>query len=142
MTIQALYGLAKEREIAVLQYPMPENGSMSVMLETGTGWIGMDPGVQDGGAGELVHLAHELGHCVTGSFYNRYAAIDHRQRHENRADKWAIRQLITEDALDEAVAEGCCELWSLADRFGVTEAFMQKAICLYTYGNTASDLYF
>ena len=142
MTIQALYGLAKEREIAVLQYPMPENGSMSVMLETGTCWIGMDPGVQDGGTEELVHLAHELGHCVTGSFYNRYAAIDHRQRHENRADKWAIRKLIPKSALDDAVASGCTELWARAEYFDVTEQFMRKAVCLYTHGNLATELYF
>jgi len=142
MTIQALYGLAQKNEIAVLQYDLPENGSMSVMLDTGACFIGMDKSIPDGSVSERVHLAHELGHCVTGSFYNVYAAIDHRRRHEDRADKWAIAKLITEDELDEAVAEGCCELWSLAERFGVTEAFMRKAICLYTYGNTASDLYF
>ena len=39
-------------------------------------------------------FAHELGHCETGSFYNRYAKLDVRQQHENRADKWAIRRLV------------------------------------------------
>ncbi len=142
MEIRSLYELAKQQNIEVIPYPMPENGSMSVMLEDGTCFIGMDESVRDGGIQERVHLGHEMGHCVTGSFYNIYAAIDHRQRHENRADKWAIQQLITVDALDNAVAEGCTEVWELAERFGVTEDFVRKAVCFYVHGNVAAELYF
>ena len=89
-----------------------------------------------------MHLSHELGHCVTGSFYNIYAAIDYRRRHENRADKWAISTLIPVDDLDDAVAQGCTEVWELAERFGVTEDFIRKAVCYYVHGNLATELYF
>ena len=142
MTIPALYTLAKEQNIEVFEYPMKENGSMSLMTDSGACYIGMDASVKDGGTQERVHLAYELGHCVTGSFYSIYTAIDCRQRHENRADKWAICQLISVDALDEAVAQGCTELWELAERFGVTEQFMKKAVCYHVHGNTATELYF
>ena len=91
---------------------------------------------------ERVHLGHEIGHCVTGSFYNRYAAADSRDRHENRADKWAVKQLIPVEELDKAVAEGCTEIWELAERFGVTEEFIRKAVCYYVHGNLATELYF
>lgn len=142
MDVLALYDIARQQNIEVLPFPMAENGSMSIMTEDGSCFIGMDESVRDGSVQELTHLSHELGHCVTGSFYNIHAAIDHRQRHENRADKWAIAQLIPVDALDEAVAEGCCEIWDLAERFGVTEQFMRKAVCLYVHGNVATELYF
>ena len=128
--IPELYQLACKQNIAVLRYPMAENGSMSVQLPDGAQYIGMDESVSDGGAQERVHLGHELGHCLTGSFYNRYAAVDCRQRHENQANKWAIRTLIPVDDLDRAVAEGCTEVWELAERFGVTEEFVKKAVCL------------
>lgn len=140
--VSALYDLAKEQNIEVLEYSMPVNGSMSVMADNGQCYIGVDPGIEDGSIQERVHIAHELGHCVTGSFYNRHSNFDCRQRHENRADKWAIRQLITEDELDQAVADGYTEVWDLAERFGVTEQFMKKAICLYVHGNVAEELYF
>ena len=140
--IPELYQLACKQNIAVLRYPMAENGSMSVQLPDGAQYIGMDESVVDGGAQERVHLGHELGHCLTGSFYNIYAAADLRARHENRADKWAIRRLIPVEQLDDAIAGGHTELWDLADYFGVTEAFLKKAICLYVHGNTASELYF
>lgn len=141
MEISALYDIAHEQDIEVLVFPLSETGSMSIM-EGESCFIGMDETVLDGSVQERVHLGHELGHCVTGSFYNRYAAIDHRQRHENKANKWAIHQLIPVAALDAAVAAGYTELWDLADLFGVTEDLMRKAVCLYVHGNLATELYF
>ena len=142
MEITALYDIAAQQNIEVIPFPLPENGSMSIMADSGECYIGIDPIIQDGTAQEMVHMAHELGHCITGSFYNRYAAIDHRLRHENKADKWAIQKLIPIESLDEAVAQGCTELWELADWFHVTEDFIKKAVCYYVHGNLAYELYF
>jgi hypothetical protein len=140
--VPALYDLARQKNIEVIRYPMGENGSMSLMADSGACYIGMDESVRDGGVQERVHLSHELGHCLTGSFYSIHTAVDCRQRHENRADKWAILQMIPVDALDDAVAAGCTEIWELAEQFGVTEDFMRKAICYYVHGNLATELYF
>lgn len=140
--VPELYRDAEKANIEVLRYPMEKNGSMSVMLPSGDCFIGMDDRVLDGSTRERVHLTHELGHCITGSFYNIYAAADLRQRHENRADKWAVQRLISVDQLDDAIACGYTELWELAEYFGVTESFLKKAICYYVHGNLASELYF
>ena len=140
--VPELYDLASRQNIAVLRYPMKENGSMSLMEPDGTCYIGMDDRVLDGGIQERMHLGHELGHCMTGSFYNQYSAYDVRQRHENRADKWAILETVPEEALDEAVAAGHTELWDLAEFFGIDTDLMRKAVCWYTYGNVAAELYF
>lgn len=140
--ISSLYALAEEQNIPILHFPLPENGSMSVQSADGRCWIGVDAEILDGGVRERVHLAHELGHCMTGSFYSPYTRIDSRRRHEYRADKFAVKTLISVQALDDAVAEGCTELWELAERFGVTEDYMRKAVCYYTHGNVAAELYF
>ena len=142
MELSALYDIAAQQNIPVVSFPLEKTGSLSYMDDRGSCFIGMDPKIRDGSVRERVHLSHELGHCVTGSFYNRYAAVDSRRRHEDRADKWAIRMLLTVDQLDDAIAEGCTELWQLAERFGVTEEFVKKAVCLYVHGNTATELYF
>ena len=142
MQIQNLYTLAQQQNIEVLSCSMPRTESMYLMLENGSCVIGMDDSVRDGGVQERVHLSHELGHCVTGSFYNIHAAIDHRQRHENRANQWAIQSLIPVEELDNAIAEGCTEVWELAERFQVTEDFIRKAVCFYVHGNLAEELYF
>ncbi len=142
MVIGELYQRSAKENIPVLTFPLPATGSLSMMDGTGRCSIGMDPGIQDGGVREKTHLAHELGHCLTGSFYNRYAAVDCRRRHENRADKWAVEALIPVEQLDEAIAQGCTEIWQLAEHFGVTEEFMRKAVCWYVHGNLATELYF
>lgn len=77
------------------------------------------------------NFAHELGHCITGSFYCVYAAADIRARHEYRADKWAAHYLLPPDKLQEAVDDGCTEPWQLAERFGVTEEFVRRAVYIY-----------
>ena len=137
-----LYQEAKDTDIPILILDIPKTGSMCMQSESGRYYIGMDYGVLPEESVRRVHLAHELGHCKTGAFYNRWAARDVRKKHENRADKWAVNKLIPVDELDQAVADGHTELWDLADHFGVTEEFMRKAVCWYTHGNLAAELYF
>lgn len=137
-----LYQEADDSGVPILIVDIPHTGSMCIQTESGRCYIGMDYGILPDEANRRVHLAHELGHCKTGAFYNRWAAQDVRRKHENRADKWAIQRMIPEDALDDAVADGCTDIYSLADRFGVTEDFMKKAVCWYTYGNLATEIYF
>lgn len=142
MEIRALYDLAKQQNIEVLQFPLEDNGSISMMFENGSCCIAMDESVRDGAAQERVHLCHELGHCMTGSFYSMYTAIDCRQRHENKANKWAVQKLIPAQDLDAAIARGYTQPWELAEYFGVTEKFIKKAVCFYTHGNLATEIYF
>ena len=113
-----LYAQASSQNIPVYRHPMARCGSMSLMLSDGSCVIGMDDRVTDGGTQERVHLSHELGHCATGSFYNIYAPRDLRERHENRADKWAIQRLVPKEELDAAVEAGYTDVWTLADYFG------------------------
>lgn len=140
--LSKLYQIAKEQNIEVDCFDLKKRESLSVMDEDGDCFIAIDPYKLRSDNDERQKLAHELGHCITGSFYNIHATVDCRQRHENRADKWAILQLVPVDDLDDAVASGCTEAWELADHFGVTEDFVRKAVCYYVHGNVASELYF
>ena len=142
MKLNDLYKIAEQEHIEVLTFPMKENGSMSVMADDGTCYVGMDKSVIDGSVQELVHLGHELGHCITGSFYNIYSPLDVRQKHENQADIWLIKQAIPKCDLMRAVADGITELWDLAELFCVPLPFMQKAICYYKYGHLNTKVCF
>lgn len=140
--LQEFYHIAKQENIVVDHFALSKREALSIMDLDGECFIAIDPHRISSETDERNKLAHELGHCATGSFYNRYSDFDVRQRHENRADKWAISQLIPVDDLDEAVANGCTELWELAERFGVTEDLIKKAVCYYVHGNLATELYF
>ena len=137
MNLIDLYDYLLDNGIEVDWFSMDNAISLSIPLPGGVCAIALDPVRLRTLEEERVCLAHEGGHCMTGGFYNRYAACDVKQRHENRADKWAIQKLIPEDEFEDAVAAGCETPWDLAERFRVTEEFMRKAIHYYVYGNLA-----
>ncbi len=125
----SLYKLAEQNKFDVAWFPLQKDCSMAIQMEDGSCAVALDPWKMETLADEATSLGHELGHCETGSFYNPFAALDVRQKHENRADKWAIEKLIPKEALEAAVASGSREPWELAEYFGVTEPFIRKAVC-------------
>lgn len=141
-TLQEFYHIANQENIVVDHFALSKREALSIMDLDGECFIAIDPQRLSGETDERNKLAHELGHCVTGSFYNQYSDYDCRQFHENRANKWAIQNLIPVEELDDAVASGYTEIWDLADRFGVTEDFIRKTVCYYVHGNVAAELYF
>lgn len=131
--VLSLYRLAEKRGIDVDLRPLRRVPSLSLSMDWAGGRcaVALDPDQVAGAADEKVKLGHELGHCVTGSFYNRYAACDLRRRHELHADRWAIAHLIPRKELNAAIAKGVREVWELAEYFEVTEEFMKKALSHY-----------
>ena len=132
MDILALYQLADDHNIDVDWFLLNEAESLSAELPDGSCVIAIDPTKIRSQAEHKVKLGHELGHCVKGAFYNPSSPWDIRQRHENRADRWEIQQLIPFEDMQAAFHEGCVTPWDLAERFGVTEAFIKKAFEYYT----------
>ena len=102
--------------------------SLSVQDSDQHCYIAMDPFKVSSSADEFCKGLHEIGHCDTGSFYNRETPFDIRQKHENIADKRAIELCISADELHAAQENGYTEIWELAEHFGVTEDIMRKAI--------------
>ena len=142
MELMELYRLAEQEDIPVDCFELRKRESLSLMDTDGSCYIAINPLFLDDSTDEKIKLAHELGHCETGSFYNPRAAIDIRQKHENRADKWAIQRLVPKEELDAAVEAGYTDVWTLADYFGVSVEFMRKAMCWYANGNLAAEQYF
>ena len=134
-----LYLLTDRDDIDVDCFPLQKREAISVMEDDGKCHIVINPLMLRSNADEKSKLAHELGHCKTGSFYNQYTPYDVCQKHENRADKWAIKKLVPKDELEDAVAAGYTEPWELAELFDVTEDFMRKAIYWHTHGNLAME---
>lgn len=119
-----------------------DDGQASTIEMDGNYGIFMDFSNISTQAEELVAVAHEGGHVFTGATHKVSSPYDLIAKHEYKANKWAVQRLISPEALDAAVAEGCTDIHSLAEHFNVTIPFMKKAVCLHTHGNLASDLYF
>ena len=126
-----LYNLAEDHGIDVYWFDLGVAESLSLFMDDGSCANAIDPWRMPTLADERCKLGHELGHCETGAFYNRYAARDLRQKHEHRANVWAYKKLIPEDELIEALCQGYREPWELAEYFDVTESFLRGALKYY-----------
>lgn len=134
MISDKLYLEAEQSGITVLcGAELPLTKSVSLALPDGAMFIGIDDSVMQSRAEERVHLAHELGHCVTGAMYNIRCPIMPRQRYERIADAYAIKKLVDEDELRRVIdeREGDISVWELSEWFDVTEEFMRKALAFY-----------
>lgn len=132
MKSKDLYDIAEQDGIDVNYIHCPHSGSISLMTDEGDCYIGIDESVIDCESEKKVCLAHEIGHCETGSFYNRHSKFDIISRHERRADKWAFEHLMPVEEIAAAYRQGNTEPWQLAEYFDLPQWFVEKAIKYYT----------
>ena len=128
--LPALYKLAEDENILVLFFPLPATTSCCAQDGPCSRSVGLDPSLT-GSTEEVRRLAHELGHCVTGSLYGKYTAPELRARYERRADAWAMEKLIPFNELLAALRAGITEAWDLAEHFNVPDDFMRKVLAHY-----------
>lgn len=76
-------------------------------------------------------LAHELGHCATGCTHKVSSPCDLIEKHEYKANRWAIENYIPFDELRNAIKQGYTERWQLAEYFDFPESFVEKALDYY-----------
>lgn len=129
MTDNELYAFAEQEGITIDIISVPQNKSLSVHLDNRF-YVAIDETIMETSSDKRVHLAHELGHCATNSFYNLYAPLDLREKHEYHANKWAVTNLIPKSELVALLKNGY-EKWSIAEYFNVTEDFVNLAIYMY-----------
>lgn len=134
--LNELYALADRHHITVCGFRLPECRAVSMMDAGGNCYIGLDNSTSYSAAEEKTLLAHELGHCRTGAFYNDYSPLFSRQKCERKATEWAIRHCLPREAILRACREGVLGSYALAEYFGVSEAWMQQAIDYYLQENT------
>lgn len=78
-----------------------------------------------------VCLAHEIGHCVSGTLYTINHSNLYRGSAEYRADYRAAKLLVPIDELKNCVAKGLTEKYELADYFNITEEFVERVLYIY-----------
>ncbi|HHY23567.1 MAG TPA: ImmA/IrrE family metallo-endopeptidase [Clostridiaceae bacterium] len=127
MTLLELYNLAEKEDIEIDYFPMKEVTAMSFP----EGWIALNADKINTSVEEKVYLAHELGHYMTGSFYNVNSKLDVKSRHENRANRWAIKKLVPKTKFKKAIRSGFREPWELAEYLEVPDSFVKEAAKYY-----------
>jgi len=126
MTIEELYARAEAEGIEIDEVPMRELRAVSFP----EGWVAIDPRKFETMTELKCELAHEIGHCETGSFYNIYSPFDLKEKCERKACRRAAEILMPLAELRRVIRRSR-EIWALADYFDVTQAFAVMALELY-----------
>jgi len=139
-SLNELYNWLYEDGVILISRPLPFSNSetkASTIQINGTGACGIFLDVEriESLSEEHSIMLHECGHYATGATHKVSSKFDLIEKHEYKADKWAVQRLLSAADLDQAIADGYTDIWSLAEYFGVTPDFMRKAVCLYTYDN-------
>lgn len=127
MTAIDLYNLAERDHIEVIDCPGLSRDGVSAMLSDGSCVVG----IKNHNTGVL---AHEIGHCVTMSFYDASSPYSVRGRAETKAQKWAIRHVIPKEELEYLISSER-SLWEIAEHFDVDARMVLSAVCLYRYNH-------
>lgn len=75
---------------------------------------------------------HELGHVATGALHKVDSPYELVERSEYRANRWAAEQYLNEEAFRTAFADGCTQLWQLAEYFDLPEEDVENALRYWT----------
>lgn len=127
----AFYEMADSDNIVVDCFDLKKCEALSIKTEDGDYYIAVDPMKLKSVAGEKYKLAHELGHCETGSFYTRVCLYEIRERLEWKAEKWAIKKLAPKMDLYTLYRCGYTEPWEIAEQMNLPEDFIRKAMAYY-----------
>ena len=124
-----LYDLAEQNDIIIINGKLNKAPAISI-CDNGDCAIIIDDKQIESQSDEVTKLAHELGHCETGAFYDENT-LETRSRCEYKADKWAIQKLMPKEEVQKAFEQGYVEVWQLAEYFNVNEDLVRKAMWIY-----------
>lgn len=129
MTLGQLYAIAASRGIEIDDVPMRELRAVSFP----EGWIAVDRCKFASETEYKCVLAHEIGHCQTGSFYNIHSTRSERELCEHRANRFAAELLVPLADLKRMMHQGLLFAEILMQIFDVTLEFIRMVLELYEY---------
>lgn len=129
--LENLYTVVFDKNIPVDFIELPNNESISLEDRLGGLHIAIDPDKIIDEADETIKLCHELGHCETGAFYNRYSPFDLIEKQESKAKRWSYCHLLPLSMLIDLVDSGNTEIWQIAEETGLPDDFVSEAVNFY-----------
>lgn len=130
MNIDKVYQRIQDKNIEVLHFGLPNIKSVSV--ETGGKYgIFINHKEIENSDEEFCVLAHEYGHCMTGSTHPPYSPVDIISKHEYKADRKAVLDFLPIDRIKSAIKDGCNTIYELSEYLDLPEQFVIKAFQHY-----------
>lgn len=130
MDLKHIYNKIEENNIKV--FPFGIDGIKAVSIETeGKYGVFLNKEEISDLDEEFCVLAHEYGHCKSGSTHKLYSPYDLISRHEYQADRQAILEFLPVDRIKKAVDDGMVSIYEISEYLDIPEKFVAKAIKHY-----------
>lgn len=113
--LDSLYQWLQDKGVCLFDRQLPfsydETKALTINLDESDTWgIFVDTGRMENRAEEHSALLHKAGHFATGTTHKVCSPYDLVEKHEYKANKWAIQRRLSADDLDKAVSEGYTDL--------------------------------
>lgn len=127
MTLAQLYAVAADRGIEIDDFPLRALRAISFP----EGWIAVDRQKFSNDTELKCALAHEIGHCATGSFYGIDTSVRDKALAERYANRFAAELLVPLSELKKLMHRGILFNRLLIQIFDVTLDFINMVLELY-----------
>ena len=130
MDLKSVYDKIENNDIKVFKFGISEIKAVTIETDGIYGVFLNHKEIKDSNE-EFCVLAHEYGHCVSGSTHKLNSNLDIISRHEYRANRRAILDFLPVDRIKSAIQNGCQTLYEISEFVDMPEEFVSKAIQHY-----------
>ena len=130
MNLDKVYEKIQNNGIEVMRFGLKNIKSVSVEADNRYGIFINYKEIEDTNE-EFLVVAHEYGHCMTGSTHPPYSPVDIISKHEYRADRKSILDFLPVDRIKSAIKDGCRSVYEFSEYLDVPEEFVVKAFQHY-----------
>lgn len=129
MELDKLYDVATNENIAVIDFKMKNKAIIAEIDERY--YIGLNYSKICNSIEEKELLAEELGHYYTNTLYRHDYSNEEIRKREYRANKWALKTLVSCSKLKELYDKGARYTYEFAEELNVSEDLITKAYDYY-----------
>lgn len=131
MNLQDVYSRIENNNISVFPFGIDKIKAVTIETDNRYGIFVNHEEIVDKNE-EFCVLAHEYGHCKSGTTHKLSSPFSLICQHEYRADRRAILDFLPIDKIKRAIEEGSQTLYEIAEYLDMPEEFVSKAIQHYT----------
>ena len=130
MELTEIYKKINDSNIKVFSYNIPETKAATLEIEKTYG-IFINYNEIENSNEEFMVLAHEYGHCKSGSTHKLGSKYELISRHEYRANRKAVLEFLPIELLKDAIKNGCKLSYEFAEYLNLPEKFILLALKHY-----------
>lgn len=130
--LTTLYNMLQEDSIFLESHKVTDHKAVTLRMNREYYAVFVDYNKIETLEDEFNVVAHEYGHCASGTTHKLDSPFDFISRNEYRANRCAVHKFLPFEKYKEACDYGCYEFWEFAEYLDLPEKFVRLAYEVYT----------